>query len=337
NILRTGRSELIPEIADELLAAMVKEADLLRIVRELGLRSYMGVPLSARGKVLGVLTFVSAESGRRYGEEDLRLAEILAARAGLAVENARLYEERSHIARTLQRSLLPPALPEVPGIELAARYRAAGDQNEVGGDFYDVFRGTEDVWTLLIGDVAGKGPEAAAVTSLTRHTLRAMTLRGAGARECLELLNDALLNEVSVAGRFCTVLYARVCAEEGGSVTMTLATGGHLPPRILRADGTLEHLELRGSIVGGLRTPRFDERDAVLEPGDSLVMFTDGVTELRGHDPGEGERILDELLRERAGAAPTALAQAIEERVVALQDGEPRDDVAVLVARPPLS
>ncbi|MDQ3741650.1 MAG: serine/threonine-protein phosphatase, partial [Actinomycetota bacterium] len=136
---------------------------------------------------------------------------------------------------------------------------------------------------------------------------------------------------------FCTVLYARVCAEEGGSVTMTLATGGHLPPRILRADGTLEHLELRGSIVGGLRTPRFDERDAVLEPGDSLVMFTDGVTELRGHDPGEGERILDELLRERAGAAPTALAQAIEERVVALQDGEPRDDVAVLVARPPLS
>jgi serine phosphatase RsbU (regulator of sigma subunit) len=297
-------------------------------------RSAITVPLNAGRRTIGALTLVTAESRRRYGADDLRLAEILAARAALAVENARLYEERSHIARTLQRSLLPPALPDVPGLELAARYRAAGDENEVGGDFYDVFRGRGDFWTLLIGDVAGKGPEAAAVTALTRHTLRALTLRGAGARECLELLNDALLNEESVAGRFCTVLYIRACAEAEGGMTLTLATGGHLPPRVLRADGTLGRLDLRGSIVGGLRTPVLDEVDAHLAPGDTLVMFTDGATELRGRDPGDGERLLDELLAEHAGAAPAELAEAIERRVVELQDGDPRDDIAVLIARP---
>jgi serine phosphatase RsbU (regulator of sigma subunit) len=189
------------------------------------------------------------------------------------------------------------------------------------------------VWTLLIGDVAGKGPEAAAVTSLTRHTLRAMTLRGAGARECLELLNDALLNEAAVAGRFCTVLYVRLCLEEDGAATLTLATGGHLPPRMVRRDGTVERLDLHGSIVGGLRTPVFAECEERLAPGDALVLVTDGVTELRGHDPGLGERVLDELLAESAGAPPAVVAEAIESRVVALQAGEPRDDVAVLVAR----
>ncbi|HEX8120010.1 MAG TPA: PAS domain-containing protein [Solirubrobacteraceae bacterium] len=335
--IRTGESQLVEEVPDEVLEAAAVDDEQLAFLRRLGIRSGITVPLSARGRTFGALTLVSAESGRRYGAEDLRLAEILAARAGLAVENARLYAERSHIARTLQRSLLPPALPDVPGLELAARYRAAGDQNDVGGDFYDVFRGGGDVWTLLIGDVAGKGPEAAAVTSLTRHTLRAMTLRGAGAQECLELLNDALLNEPAVAGRFCTVLYARVCADDDGGVTMTLATGGHLPPRVIRADGRVEAIDLRGSIVGGLRTPAFAERVARLAPGDTLVLFTDGVTELRGHDPGVGEELLDRLLAEHAGDPPGVLAEAIERSVVALQDGDPRDDVAILLARPTAS
>ncbi|HEV2812396.1 MAG TPA: PAS domain-containing protein [Solirubrobacteraceae bacterium] len=333
--IRTGESQLVSEIPEDLLASVAQDDEHLAFLRRLGISSGITVPLKTRGRTLGALTLVAAESGRRYGDDDLRLAEILAARAGLAVENARLYEERSHIARTLQRSLLPPALPDVPGLELAARYRAAGDQNEVGGDFYDVFRGGDDVWTLLIGDVAGKGPEAAAVTSLTRHTLRAMTLRGAGAQECLELLNDALLNEPAVAGRFCTVLYTRVCPGDDGAVTMTLATGGHLPPRILRADGTLERVELRGSIVGGLRTPAFAECEALLRPGDLLVLFTDGATELRGHDPGVGEQLLDALLLEQVGQPPGVVADAIERRVVELQGGEPRDDIAVLVARPP--
>ena len=292
------------------------------------------VPLTSRGRTLGALTLVGNPPERTYGEEDLRLAEILAARAGLAVENARLYAERSHIARTLQRSLLPPALPDVPGIELAARYRAAGDQNEVGGDFYDAFRGPGDLFTLLIGDVAGKGPEAAAVTSLTRHTLRALTLRGAAPVECLELLNGALLTEPSVAGRFCTVLYVRVAPIPSGGALLTLATGGHLPPRIRRADGRVQRVDVRGSIVGGLRTPVFDAADVELGPGDVLVLFTDGVTELRGHDAGVGERLLDELLASLAGPSPTAIVEAIEAQSVDAQAGEPRDDIALVALRP---
>jgi PAS domain S-box-containing protein len=332
--IRTGRSELIREIPDELLERAAVDEEQLAFLRRLGMCSGMTVPLRARGRTIGALTLVAAESGRRFGDDDLRLAEIVAQRASLAVENARLYEEHSHIARTLQRSLLPPALPDVPGLELAARYRAAGAQNEVGGDFYDVFHGPGDLWTLVIGDVAGKGPEAAAVTSLTRHTLRAMTLRGAGPRECLELLNDALLNEPAVAGRFCTVLYARLRARDGGGFDMTVATGGHMPPRVLRADGTLDRLELRGSIVGGLRTASFADCEATLLPDDVLVLFTDGATELRGHDPGAGERLLDELLVRQAGAPAAAVAEAIERHAVELQGGEPRDDVAVLTAVP---
>jgi PAS domain S-box-containing protein len=332
--IRTGRSQLVREIDDALLEQAAVDPEQLAFLKRMGLRSGMTVPLRARGRTLGALTLVAAESGRLYGEDDLRLAEILAQRASLAVENARLYEEHSHIARTLQRSLLPPALPDVPGLELAARYRAAGAQNEVGGDFYDVFHGPGDRWTLVMGDVAGKGPEAAAVTSLTRHTLRAMTLRGAGPRECLELLNDALLNEPVVAGRFCTVLYALLEARAEGGFDMTLATGGHMPPRILRADGSLDRIELRGSLVGGLRTPNFSHCETVLAPDDVLVLFTDGATELRGHDPGVGERLLDELLGGQAGAPAAAVAEAVARHAVESQEGEPRDDVAVLTARP---
>ena len=194
------QSQLVGELPESMLEAAAQDEEHLALLRRMGLRSGLVVPLKAGGRVLGALTLISAESGRVYGEDDLRLAGILAARAGLAVENARLYEERTHIARTLQRSLLPPALPEIRGLELAARYRAAGDQNEVGGDFYDVFRGRGDVWTLLIGDVAGKGAEAAAVTSLTRHTLRAMTLRDAGAVSASSCSTTALLNEATAAG-----------------------------------------------------------------------------------------------------------------------------------------
>ena len=204
----------------------------------------------------------------------------------------------------------------------------------MGGDFYDAFRGPGDDWTLLIGDVAGKGAEAAAVTSLTRHTLRALTLRDAEPLECLELLNTALLDDATADGRFCTVLYTRVRAHEDGGLRLTLATGGHLPPRIIRADGTVERVDLRGTIVGGLRTPVFTTTDVLLGPGDMLLLFTDGVTELRGHDPGVGERLLDELLAESASLSPDELVATVEARAVAAQDGDPRDDIALIALRP---
>src|SRR5207248_11443603 len=154
-----------------------------------GFSSLMIVPLAARGRTLGALTLVAAESGRHYGPADLAVAEDLARRAAQAVDNARLFTQQRHIARTLQESLLPPKLPEIPGVEVAARYEAAGLGTEVGGDFYDLFE-TDGEWGVVMGDVCGKGPEAAAVTGLARYTIRAAAMRERSPSRILGILND---------------------------------------------------------------------------------------------------------------------------------------------------
>jgi PAS domain S-box-containing protein len=151
--MRTGEHQLLAEVTDAALVAAAADEDQLQQLRELGLRSTLSVPMRASGRVLGTITLGFGESGRAFTSEDLVVGIALAARAGLHIENARLYTERSSIADTLQKSLLPPELPAIPGMEVAARYRAAGDQNEVGGDFYDVFPSEEGVWTAIIGDV----------------------------------------------------------------------------------------------------------------------------------------------------------------------------------------
>ena len=335
--LRTGEPQLIAQITDEMLVDATDDPQALQLLRDLELRSALVVPMKARNRTIGALALVYADSGRTYEDDDVRLARSLAVRAALAVENARLYTERSHIAQTLQRSLLPPALPDIPGLELAARYRAAGDQNEVGGDFYDVFRSHEDGdWSVLIGDVSGKGAEAAALTSLTRHTLRAASLRTQDPLQSLELLNEALWAQADPAGRFCTVMFAQVRPDAHGA-EVTLATGGHLPPIVLRAGGRVERVQVRGAIVGGLRDPRFGERTMRLEHGDLMLLFTDGVVELRRRGPDGvdiGEQALEDVLTEMRGASAEEIVGAVERRAVELQDGEPRDDIALLAIRP---
>ena len=335
--LRTGETQFIPKITDEMITSATDDPDSIRLLRELRLSNALVVPLRARNKTIGALTLVYAESGRHYEEDDMRLARSLAVRAALAVENARLYTERSHIAQTLQRSLLPPALPDIPGLELAARYRAAGDQNEVGGDFYDVFRAHDDGdWTMLIGDVSGKGAEAAALTSLTRHTLRAASLRTRDPVQSLELLNEALWAQADPVGRFCTVLYAQVRPDAHGA-EVRLATGGHLPPIVLRAGGRVERVPVRGAIVGGLRDPSFGDRTFRLAHDDLLLFFTDGVVELRRRDAAGvdiGDRALEQVLDEMRGQSAEAIVSAVEARAVELQGGEPRDDIALLAVRP---
>src|ERR687893_1031453 len=179
-VLRTGRSVLVPEASDALLSERATGEEHLEALKRLGVRSFMSVPLLARGRTLGAVTLVSSDPERLYGDEDLALAEGLAYRCALAVDNARLYRERSYIARTLQRSLLP-SLPEIPGIEVGVEYLPIGEENEAGGDFYDLIeagRSQEDCWMAVVGDVAGKGAAAAAVTALTRYTKRAGAMRG---------------------------------------------------------------------------------------------------------------------------------------------------------------
>jgi serine phosphatase RsbU (regulator of sigma subunit) len=259
------------------------------------------------------------------------LFQDLARRAALALDNARLYEERDQVARTLQQSLLPGALPDIPGVELAGRYVAAGAGNEVGGDFYDCFATGGGNWALVIGDVCGKGAEAATLTALARYTVRAASQHTRRPRAILLELNEALLR-AQLGYRFCTALYVSLTPRDG-RVSACVATGGHPLPMVVRGDGTVETVGSPGSLVGILEDPDVTEESVQLAPGDALVLVTDGVTEATAADRATGPGRLEALLAGHAGSGAEAIAEAVERDAIESQGGAPRDDVAVLVAR----
>jgi PAS domain S-box-containing protein len=330
-VLRTGESQLYPEIPDELLRSGTRDEEHYRLITEIGMRSAMVVPMVARGRSVGALTFVSGPSGRRFDEQDLELAEELARRCAIAIDNARLFSERAYIARTLQHSLLPAELPDIPGIEAAARFRPTGEGNEVGGDFYDLFETGGRGWTVVMGDVCGKGPDAAAVTALARYTLRAAAMRERLPSRSLRLLNEALLRQRDDR-RFCTVAYAYLEAYDGG-IRVGVASGGHPLPMLVRPDGSVESVGEPGTLLGVLPDPNLEDRSLALSPGDALVFFTDGVIEGRGAKVLLDEEGLREMLAGLAGAGADEIAARVEEAAVTAQDGNPRDDIAVLVLR----
>ena len=276
HVLRTGESQLWPDIPDELIVAAAQDAEHRRLIRGLGMASAMMVPMRVRDRVFGVISFVSAESGRRFTDSDLRLAEDLALRAGTAVENARLYRARTKIAQTLQASLLPPLLPEVPGVEAGALYRPVGEEHEVGGDFYDLFATTEDHWFAVIGDVCGKGAEAAAVTALARYTIHAAAAQSGSPAAILRWVNQAMLREGS--SRFCTIAIAHL-DRSVPATRLTVAVGGHPAPIVLRADGSVETAGAGGTLIGLVDDPSLTETTTELAPGDAVLLYTDGVTE----------------------------------------------------------
>jgi PAS domain S-box-containing protein len=330
HVIRTGRSEYAWEVPPELVERAAEDERHLRLVQELGMRSAMTVPMVARSGTLGAMTFVTGPSGRRFDKRDLELAEELARRCGIAVENARLYGERAYIARTLQESLLPSELPEIPGIETAARFRPTGEANKMGGDFYDLFSSGGRGWTVVMGDVCGKGPDAAAVTALARYTLRAAAMRERLPSRGLHVLNEALLRQ-RADRRFCTVAYAYL-EHDDERVRLGFASGGHPLPLLLRPDGGVQPVGAPGTLLGVVPDPSFEDRSVDLSPGDALVFYTDGVIEDRG-DGGLAEERLAALLAECAGKGADAIAARIEEAAVRSQGGNPRDDIAVLVLR----
>jgi PAS domain S-box-containing protein len=329
-ILRQAGPELIdlPPAELERLARASGEPEGLRALAP---RSLILAPIIARGRTLGALALGRGPSGRVYDDEHLALARQLARRAGLALDNARLYEDQRRIARTLQRSLLPPDLPVAPGLDVAARFSPMGDGNEVGGDFYDMFAAGES-WIAVIGDVCGKGAAAAALTSLARHGLRTLGRHDPVPSDALAQLNEVIVAERGLEPRFSTVAYARLRVE-GEAVAVTVASAGHPLPLVVRADGRVEVLGTPGSLLGPFATVRIHDRSGALRPGDAVVLYTDGLTEARREGELFGEGRLRALLSAHAGASAADVAAAIEEAVVAFHGGPLADDLAVLVVR----
>jgi PAS domain S-box-containing protein len=336
-VLRTGEPELWPTIPAELLEASSRDAAHLELLRHLQLSAAMIVPLMARGEVLGAISLIGT-AGRSFDDDDLGLALEVGSRAGVALDNARLYADRDTVARTLQQSLLPTGLPDVPELDLAALHRPGHAALGVGGDFYDGFPVGDGSWCLVMGDVCGKGVEAAAFTAAVRYAVRTAGGLTASPADVLSIVNATLLRE-DWSGRFATVVLVRV--ERGPTAWhLTVASAGHPAPMLRRGDGTVERLTSDGTIIGILPEATFAQTRAQLLPGDSLLLFTDGLTEAGA--PGElfGGRRLGQALRDSAGGSAAEVAEdvlaAVEQfRAARLAAGEAageRDDMAVLVA-----
>ncbi|MEE1938272.1 SpoIIE family protein phosphatase [Streptomyces sp. TRM 70361] len=288
------------------------------------------VKTSSEGRPLLIRTTVFDARDRRAYEQELL-------RARRAAEAER--EHAVQLARTLQRSLLPPVLPEVPGAEVAAHYHPAS-ADEVGGDFYDLFPLADGRWGFFLGDVSGKGAEAAIVTSLTRYSLRAAAVHDPDPSRVLTALNTLLLhqNDSSHDPRHCTVVHGVLAPGEHGC-SLTLASGGHPPALLLRADGTADYLYTPGGqLVGALPEARFTTVETRLRPGDTLLLYTDGLTEART-DEDRG-RYGEEALLDFAGELAPAGAPAAVAAVTRLLDGFGEgldDDTAVLALGVPAS
>jgi PAS domain S-box-containing protein len=325
-VIRTGRSEIYPEIDDDLLVAGALDADHLEILRQLNMRSAMIVPLVARDRRLGAISFLAtADSGRQYVTAHLEAAEELGRRAGLAVDHARLFDREHRTAETLQRALLPSSLPDIPGYAVAVRYLPGTQGDAAAGDFYDAFALPGGSFGIVIGDIVGRGIPAAATMGLVRNALRAYAVFSNGPAEVLQRLYGMIDAYGDVP--FATVLYLVFDPATGRA---TYATAGHLPPLLVGA-GRSEYVTGPPCPPLGSPTPATCAEHAVeLAPGTTLVLYTDGLVE----DPGKP---LDEGLRQLARAAerPAADLEALADHIVADHTalGVRPDDIALLILK----
>jgi PAS domain S-box-containing protein len=326
--VKAGQPIFLPEIPDEMIREAARDEEHLALLREFNFGWAIGAPIEASGQFMGVLTLVSDKGRPLPTPEERELVVELGRRFGVALANARLYSDRVQLAETLQAALRPDALPEVPGTAVAARLHAVGQALDVGGDFYDVFP-SGDAWVVAIGDVSGKGAEAATITGVARFTMRTAAHYETSPGRLLFALNRALVRR----GRredFCTAICARLEQRPEG-LTARIAVGGHPPPFLVRADGRVERPPSQhGPLLGIDHVAEWPEEEVVLEPGDALVMVTDGVLELRTANGMLGEAGVEELLARHAGLGPEELADVIEREVESRREGPARDDVAIV-------
>jgi len=336
-VLRSGEPELLPDIDERFLRAALAEVpeftpEDVEEFLALGLRSSLVVPLcTPSGAVIGGLTLVAEQGRRRYDDADVTLAMEVARRAAVAVENAQLYERIRRTAQTLQRSLLPSEIPALPFGEVALDYQPLESPQMVGGDFYDVFDTLGGRWCLIIGDVAGKGVDAAALTAAARWALRTIMTRDASAAGAIHQLNDHLLRQ-SWGERFVSVL-AAVAEPADEGVMVHYASGGHPPPVLRRADGTAVSLSGAGPLIGLFPdAPPPRAHSIHLHAGDSLLLYTDGITDTRnGDDWFDVPALCDAVQAAPIGATAHDLLAHVMTSVG--RHGRQRDDRALLVFR----
>ncbi|QOC92455.1 serine/threonine-protein phosphatase [Micromonospora craniellae] len=295
------------------------------------------VQLPGRDAPAGVL-LVARTASDWYAEEDLDLIRAFAARAGAALTTALLYREQAEVADTLQSSLLPVEPAEAPGVQWGTAYRPAQAGLRIGGDFYGSHRLPDGGSVFFLGDVSGKGVEAAVFTGQLRQCLHALHRVEQQPGRLLHLLNDALL-ETTLAhgqGRFATLVLGVFRPHRDGGLSLTLAGGGHLPPLLLRASGEVEQLPLRGMLIGVVPDPRVGQVTVRLAAGETCLLYSDGVTEARGGRRGEEQLGTDRLVQAVSGCqrmpAP-ALAERIEQVTCDWLAHRDHDDIAVLALR----
>jgi sigma-B regulation protein RsbU (phosphoserine phosphatase) len=259
-----------------------------------------------------------------FEARERRLYEKELLRARRSAEEAEVHARS--LAQTLQQTFIPPSMPDIAGLELAGAYRPAGDGSEVGGDFYDAFQISNGEWIVAVGDVCGKGVDAAVVTAFVRHSLRALAVQWSDPSQILRALNAALLAHES--DRFCTVVVLRFLRDDDRWL-VTISSGGHPLPVLIGADGAVSEVGAAGSLIGVLAMPQLDDGRIVLVPGDSLLVFTDGVTEARGAaGPFGHSGVLDVIDAGAVGAR--ALTTTLLEAVLDFQSGQARDDIAIV-------
>jgi PAS domain S-box-containing protein len=334
-VMRTGQAEFVPVVDQDTLDAAgsrsrIDAEDFREAVAFLDLTSVITVPLTTSRGVIGAVQLISAESRRTYDHSDLALANAAAGRIAATLENMWLSEQQRRIASILQEALLPPLMPVIPGVELAARYWAAG-ASDVGGDFYDVFAVDPSQWAIVIGDVCGKGPDAAALTGIARHTIRAAAKHGQNHAEVLDWLNDAIRN--SNRNLFCTACYATL-AHDGTRWQLASTAGGHPLPIVVRADGSVEHVGDFGTLIGALDTIQNSVGRVALDPGDTVVFHTDGATDV----PPPHALTEEELAAIVADAARARSAQGVADRIYhrvaeRLPIAQRKDDIALVILR----
>ncbi len=322
-VIRTGKSSLVPDVTDEMLVAAARDDEHLRLTRALQLRSGLVVPLIARGRSLGVMTWVAAESGRRYNESDLAFAEDLGKRCAIAIDNSQLYSQTLEIANRLQSAVLPDLSAGVEGWEVASHYSPAG-RTEVGGDFFDAIRLPDNRLVMFVGDVMGRGVSAAAAMAQMRASIRAYIADDPTPTEVLRKL-DRLFATYELT-QLVTLVYLVVDSDRG---ELRVINAGHPPPVVLRADGTVDQLPYADGAPIGVAPGRADLA-VPLAPGDTVLAFTDGLIERRDEDIDAGQARLVEAVQ-RMSDLP--LAQALDRIVDEVRDHSREDDVAALALR----